>query len=176
MNGNDSGEGDFKSGYFFNPTKGNLTFDQTIDEIFSYMDESSKHEYQIVVGCDSASLDYPRFPATIVIRRVGAGGRFFLKQISYGNRKFYNFKQRILQEVALSCELALVLRDALELRRLLQTNDLRWDFSYIHADVGEVGATREMVREVTGFIRGSGFEPVIKPWSFAASAIADKYT
>ena len=42
--------------------------------------------------------------------------------------------------------------------------------------MGERGATREMVREVTGLIRGNGFEPMIKPFSFAASAIADKYT
>ncbi len=166
----------FREGWFFNPTRGNLSFDDTITEIFAYMNESPKSNYQIVVGCDSASLDYPHFPATIVVRRLGAGGRFFLKRISYGNRKFYNFKQRILQEVLLSCELALLLRETLETRKLLMPDDLKWDFSYIHADVGECGATREMVREVTGLIRGNGFEPMIKPFSFAASAIADKYT
>jgi predicted RNase H-related nuclease YkuK (DUF458 family) len=176
MNNDYNGEGNFKEGYFFNPTKGDLTFEQTIEEIFAYMDKAPKSEYEIVVGCDSASLEYPRFPATIVVRRLGAGGRFFLKQINYGNRKFYNFKQRILQEVALSCELALELRDALELRRLLAPRNLKWEFCHIHADVGERGATREMVREVTGLIRGNGFEPMIKPFSFAASAIADKYT
>ena len=166
----------FKSGLFYNPTKGNLTFDQSIEEIFSYMAEQPGREYQIVVGCDSASLELPHFPATIVVRRIGGGGRFFLKRISYGSRKFYNFKQRILQEVMLSCELALILREALEFRKLFSNQKLNWDFSYIHADVGEQGATRVMVREVTGLIRGNGFEPMIKPFSFAASAIADKYT
>jgi len=166
----------FRNGYFFNPTKGNLSFDDVITEIFAYMAEESKRQYEIVVGCDSASLEQPHFPATIVVRRLGAGGRFFLKKISYGGKKFYNFKQRILQEVLLSCELALVLRETLEVRKLILPADLRWDFSYIHADVGERGATREMVREVTGLIRGNGFEPMIKPFSFAASAIADKYT
>ena len=169
---------DFNDGYFFNPTKGDLTFEQAIEEIFVYMKEQPRREYEIVVGCDSASLEQPHFPATIVVRRLGAGGRFFLKKISYGSRKFYNFKQRILQEVVLSCELALVLREKLELAKLLapQNANLKWNFSYIHADVGEYGATREMVREVTGLIRGNGFEPMIKPFSFAASAIADKYT
>jgi len=167
---------DFKEGCFFNPTKGNLSWDETIAEIFSYMGEEPSREYEIVVGCDSASLEQPRFPATIVARRLGGGGRFFLKQIDYGSRKFYNFKQRILQEVMLSCELALFLREALEMRKLLVPDNLKWDFSYIHADVGERGATREMIREVIGLIRGNGFEPMIKPFSFAASAIADKYT
>lgn len=166
----------FNDGYFYNPTKGNLNLDQAIDEIFAYMADQPGMVYQIVVGCDSASSEQPHFPATIVVRRIGAGGRFFLKKISYGSRKFYNFKQRILQEVLLSCELALVLRDKLEMRKLFQPDNLNWDFSYIHADVGEQGATRQMVREVTGLIRGNGFEPMIKPFSFAASAIADKYT
>jgi hypothetical protein len=166
----------FRNGNFFNPTKGNLSFDDAIGEIFAYMAEEPQREYEIVVGCDSASLEQPHFPATIVVRRMGAGGRFFLKKISYGGKKFYNFKQRILQEVLLSCELALVLRETLEMRKLILPDNLKWDFSYIHADVGERGATREMVREVTGLIRGNGFEPMIKPFSFAASAIADKYT
>lgn len=166
----------FKNGNFFNPTKGNLSFDDAIKEIFAYMEEQPQKEYEIVVGCDSASLEQPHFPATIVVRRLGAGGRFFLKKISYGGKKFYNFKQRILQEVLLSCELALVLRETLELKKMLLPQEIKWNFSYIHADVGETGATREMVREVTGLIRGNGFEPMIKPFSFAASAIADKYT
>jgi len=169
-------DNNFRDGYFFNPTKGDLSFDDTIKEIFAYMEEQPQKEYEIVVGCDSASLEQPHFPATIVARRIGGGGRFFLKKINYGKRKFYNFKQRILQEVLLSCELALVLRETLELRKLLMPDNLKWDFSYIHADVGERGATREMIREVTGLIRGNGFEPMIKPFSFAASAIADKYT
>jgi len=33
-----------------------------------------------------------------------------------------------------------------------------------------------MLREITGLIRGNGFEPVIKPFSFAASAVCDRYT
>jgi predicted RNase H-related nuclease YkuK (DUF458 family) len=167
----------FKNGHFYNPTKGNLTLDGAIEEIFAYMEEQPQKDYEIVVGCDSASSEQPSFPTTIVVRRVGEGGRFFLKKISYGKRRFYNFKQRILQEVMLSCELALVLREELELRRLLLLPEgLKWNFSYIHADIGEQGATREMVREVTGLIRGNGFEPMIKPFSFAASVIADKYT
>lgn len=167
----------FSQGFFYNPTKGNLTLDECVKEIFAYMQERPDRAYEIVVGCDSASSEDPSFPATIVVRRMGEGGRFFLKKISYpGGRKFYNFKQRILNEVCLSCELALILRERLEIGKLALTQRINWDFSYIHADVGERGATREMIREVTGLIRGNGFEPLIKPFSFAASVIADRYT
>jgi len=50
-----------------------------------------------------------------------------------------------------------------------------YQFQYIHADVGEQGKTKEMVKEVTGLIRANGFEPRIKPMSFAASVVADRY-
>jgi predicted RNase H-related nuclease YkuK (DUF458 family) len=54
--------------------------------------------------------------------------------------------------------------------------NFNYQFAYIHADVGEQGKTKEMVKEVTGLIRANGFEPKIKPESFAASVIADRYT
>lgn len=167
----------FSEGFFYNPTKGNLSLDQTIAEIFAYMMEKPDRTYEIVVGCDSPSEEEPHFPVAIVVRRLGEGGRFFLKKITYpAHRKFYNFKQRILEEVLLSCELALVLREILDKKKGDLPASLKWEFAYIHADVGERGATREMVREVTGLIRGNGFEPMIKPFSFAASVICDRYT
>jgi predicted RNase H-related nuclease YkuK (DUF458 family) len=33
-----------------------------------------------------------------------------------------------------------------------------------------------MIKEVTGLIRGNGFEPKIKPESFVASTVADRYS
>jgi predicted RNase H-related nuclease YkuK (DUF458 family) len=87
-----------------------------------------------------------------------------------------NWKQRILQEVYLSCELALNLREALEKGFGQARPTFNYQFQYIHADVGEYGKTREMVKEVTGLIRANGFEPKIKPLSFAASVVADRYT
>ena len=73
----------------------------------------------------------------------------------------------------LSCELALFLREKLKEQIPAALN---WQFVYIHADVGEKGVTRDMIREVTGLIRGNGFEPKIKPESFAASNVADRYS
>jgi predicted RNase H-related nuclease YkuK (DUF458 family) len=55
-------------------------------------------------------------------------------------------------------------------------NNLNYQLRYIHADIGEAGATRDMIREVIGLIVGNGFEPKIKPESFAASCVADRYT
>lgn len=182
------------SGYFFNPTKGNLKIDKVIEELFNYISERPEKFYDIIIGCDSSSGEEPHFPIVVVILRVGEGGRFFLRKISHKDRKFYSWKTRILEEVFLSCQLALYLREAFKKkiekyerterakcgRRDLSLHPLkqkiRYQFCYIHADVGQNGQTKDMIKEVTGLIRGNGFEPKIKPESFAATTVADKFS
>ncbi|MBI4999218.1 hypothetical protein HZB97_00420, partial [Candidatus Gottesmanbacteria bacterium] len=46
----------------------------------------------------------------------------------------------------------------------------------IHVDIGEYGPTKEMINEVVGMIRGSGFAVQIKPDSYGASKVADRHT
>jgi len=172
-------ENEIQSGNFFSPSKGNMEFKEVIKDIYGYISAQPEFFYDIIVGCDSPSSDKPFFPIAVVVLRTGAGGRFFLKKMHYPDsylKRFMNvptnWKQRILQEVYLSCELALTLRESLE-KELKMTN---YQFQYIHADVGEQGKTKEMVKEVTGLIKANGFEPKIKPFSFAASVVADRYT
>jgi|SRR5581483_11002440 len=198
-------ESQIKEGEFFSPSKGKVTFQEVIKEIYEYISEKPEFFYDIIVGCDSPSTDKPFFPIAIVVLRTGAGGRFFLKKMHYPDaylKRFTNvstnWKQRILQEVYLSCELALSLRETLEREfgpgrsghagNSQQSQDkttedqqkttpaFNYQFQYIHADVGEHGKTKEMVKEVVGFIKSNGFEPRIKPQSFAASVVADRYT
>jgi len=164
------------NGHFYSPSKGNLSLEQVIGEIFSYMQEMPENQYEIVVGCDSPSSDKPFFPIAIVVLRTGFGGRFFLKKMHYpeeSSKRFTFWKSRILQEVYLSCELALSLRETLEKENKF---GLKYQFEYIHADVGERGKTKEMIKEVVGLIKSNGFEPKIKPYSFAATVVADRYT
>ncbi len=172
---------EIQNGSFFNPSRGELEFKEVIQEIYRYIASAPAFFYDIVVGCDSPSSDKPFFPIAIVVLRSGAGGRFFLKKMHYPDaylKKFMhiNWKQRILQEVYLSCELALSLRETLEKDFGGSRPDFNYQFQYIHADVGEQGKTKEMIKEVTGLIRANGFEPRIKPMSFAASVVADRYT
>jgi len=136
-----------QNGKFFSPSKGDLSFGQVIAEIFSYMQESPESTYEVVVGCDSPSTDKPFFPIAIVVLRTGFGGRFFLKKMHYPEeflKKFVFWKNRILQEVYLSCELALTLRETLEKENKF---GLKYQFEYIHADVGERGKTKEMIKD-----------------------------
>lgn len=165
--------------HFYSPSRGSLDFKEVIKEIYNYISSDPEFFYDIVVGCDSPSSDKPFFPIAIVVLKTGAGGRFFLKKMHYPEtflKRFINWKNRILQEVYLSCELALSLRETLEKEFGKATSTFNYQFQYIHADVGEQGKTKEMVKEVTGLIKANGFEPRIKPFSFAASVVADRYT
>ncbi|MDD2731887.1 MAG: ribonuclease H-like YkuK family protein [Candidatus Pacebacteria bacterium] len=165
--------------YFYNPTKGSLSTEETIEEMISYMREKPERFYDIIVGCDSSSEETPNFPVVVAILRVGEGGRFFLKKITYPvsvNKKFSNWKNRILEEVLLSCEMALFLKEIFNKKIEPLNGFLNYQFQYIHADIGENGRTKDMIKELTGLIRGNGFEPKIKPESYIASVVADKYS
>ena len=165
--------------HFYNPTLGKLNFEQVIEEIFNYITEKPEEFYDIVVGCDSSSAQTISFPVAIVVLRVGQGGRFFLKRIRYPEsqkKRFSNWHQRVLQEVILSCEIALSFREAFQKKIEQSGAKLRYQFRYIHADIGVGGPTKDMIREIVGLIKSNGFEAKIKPESFAASVVADRFT
>jgi len=166
----------FQKGYFFNPSRGNLTADQVIDEVVDYMRQNPEKFYDVIVGCDSSSGENPDFPVAVVVLKKGEGGRFFLKKINYQNKRFYNWHQRVLEEVLLSCDLALFLKEKLVNKINSSNLDLNYQCRYIHADVGENGQTRDMIKEVVGLIKGNGFEPKIKPEAYVASCVADRYS
>lgn len=163
----------FEKGLFFNLTKGNLTKNEVLKEILDYFLQDPKKNYEIVVGCDSSEREN-NFLVVIVVLRKGAGGRFFAKKLSY-SRKFHSLKERILQEVLLSCELAVNLRE--EIKELIQKEapEINYQFEYIHADIGQNGPTKEMIKEISNLIKSNGFLPKIKPESFAASVVADHF-
>ena len=167
-------------GYFYNITRGNLSAKEVIEEMIDYIKAKPEKFYDIIVGCDSSSGEEPHFPVAVAILRVGEGGRFFLKKIKYPsslNKKFVYWKNRILEEVLLSCDLALILREEFTKKiQSLNNQNLRYQFRYIHADIGENGQTKDMIKELTGLILGNGFEPKIKPESFVASVVADRYS
>jgi predicted RNase H-related nuclease YkuK (DUF458 family) len=171
--------GGIKQSKFYNPTKGYLTPEEVVEEIFHYLDEKPEKFYEIVVGCDSSSGKTISFPVAIVVLRQGAGGRFFLNKIRYPqefNKRFKNIYYRVLNEVLISCEIALELKKNLEEEIKKRKKDYNFRFQYIHADIGEEGKTKDMIKEVIGLIKSNGFEAKIKPHSFAASIIADRYT
>ena len=163
-------------GVFYNPTKGQMDLQGVLQEIILYLKEKPERNYEIIVGCDSSAVEEPTFPVVIVVLRKKEGGRFFLTKVHYpAPRKFYNIHDRILEEVLLSCQLASWLKKNFTALAEKEALAVSYQLQYIHADVGKNGATKDMIKEVTGLILGNGFTPMIKPESFAASSVADRF-
>ena len=74
----------------------------------------------------------------------------------------------------LSLKLAMKLRESIE-KKLEKIRPKNYKNLEIHTDIGQVGETREMIKEIVGMVRGNGFEVKIKPEAFGASSVADYY-
>jgi len=146
-----------------------MNVNQVVSEISRFIFEDKNRHYKIIIGSDSdghakAMTD---FVTAIVVHRVGNGGRYFWRRIELP--KFHTMRDRIIQEVLLSLEVAK------EVLINLKTFEVpQFDFE-IHVDIGENGATKVMMQEVTGMIRAYNFEARTKPESYAATKVADRH-
>lgn len=141
-----------------------------VREILRFIREDENRKYKIIIGSDSEGINDSKdvdFVTAIVVHRVGNGGRYFWRRVHQDN--FYTFRNRIIQEVMFSLDVAqevLVMLKEAEVRQ--------FDFE-IHVDIGEQGATKVMLQEVLGMIRAYNFEARTKPESYAASKVADRH-
>ncbi len=155
---------------FISPTKGKMSIQDTFDEVISYVTQTPKEQYKLIIGTDSHThIDSGVvFVTAIIIHRVGKGGRYFFQRTK--QRHLESLRQRIYFETSLSLEVAS------RFAGMLAENghaDLNVE---IHLDVGERGDTKELIKEVVGMVIGSGFDAIIKPQSYGATKVADKYT
>ncbi len=160
--------------YNFNsPTKGKMDFEMMISEIINFIREDPLRLYKLVVGTDSEGKSRPTFVMAVVVHRKGRGGRYFWSKVQ--KNKSYTLRNRIYEETMLSLNLAIKLRQKLE-ERLEEIYPLNYENLEVHTDIGENGETRDMIKEIVGMIKGNGFLAKIKPESYGASVVADKYT
>lgn len=157
---------------FTSPTKGKMNLSEVIFDIVEYIKELPDRNYLLVIGSDSQQ--YPEgvdFVSSIVAHRIGNGGRYFWTKTQ--KPKIKTLRDRIYQEAIFSITLAQELKERLRDRLKLLTLE---DIMEIHVDVGYKGKTKEMIKEIVGMVRGTGFIVKTKPDSYGASSVADKYT
>lgn len=159
---------------FHSPSKGEMDIDGIVHEISGFVAESPDRNYRLVIGTDSqtkringiAEID---FVTAVVIHRIGAGGRYFWSR--QRQRRKYVLREKIYTETARSLELAESLVPII--RRAIPAG--KYDLE-IHIDVGPLGPTRDMIKEVVGMVTGSGYTAKTKPESYGASTVADRHT
>ncbi len=158
---------------FNNPTCGSLSGTELIDELARYVRDDPTKSYRLTVGTDSRHVDgRASIVSVIAVRRMGNGGRFFWRR-NYRDH-FRNLRQRIYLEAMRSLKLASQLNDLLD----DSFDRLPDGFEYnleIHVDIGRSGPTGDMMNEIVGMIRGSGYSVRTKPEAYCASVVADRY-
>ncbi len=153
---------------FVSPTKGVMTFEEMFKDMINYVNEQPKEQYKLITGSDSQMKESAIFVTAIIIHRVGKGARYYFHKQKH--RYMESLRQRIYYETFLSLEVASRLSGKLSENGYAHMN------VEIHLDVGENGDTKDIIREVVGMVIGSGFDARIKPDSYGASTVADKYT
>lgn len=150
---------------------GAITFQEMIKEVICYVKKEPGRFYKIIIGTDSNASDFCSLVTAVTVLRVGNGGIHFWTESE--EKKFHSLRDRIWQEAISSITLAQEIRSVLK-KEL--GDDFFWDGNEIHADIGINGPTKEMIDGVVGMIKGYDFTPVIKPYAFAASCVADRHT
>jgi predicted RNase H-related nuclease YkuK (DUF458 family) len=153
---------------FVSPTKGRLSFDQVFKDMTELIIQYPDSRFKLIVGTDSQLREEICYVTAIVILREGKGGRFYYTRER--ERIKLSLKQRIYYETSKSLTVAAKLAE-----KMAENGWADLDIE-IHLDIGEQGRTREIIREVVGMVNGSGFGARIKPDSYGASKVADKFT
>ncbi|MCK4805651.1 MAG: ribonuclease H-like YkuK family protein [Candidatus Pacebacteria bacterium] len=153
---------------FSSPSGKSFSYKELVKELLFYIKSDPMEKYKVVIGTDSANHGTTDFVSAIVVYRVGHGGRFFWRRVT--QKKINSLRARIYQEVMISLKLAEEI-----LFNLSQNKNINFDFE-VHVDIGSKGKTKEMLQEIIGMVRGSGFNVKTKPESYGASKVADRYT
>ena len=154
---------------FTSPTKGGCNFEEVVSELTDFINKDSDAKYSVIVGSDSEERSgTAEFVSVIAVHKIGSGGRYFWHKTPA--EKVHSLRDRIYKEATYSLDLAHKVVDSLKEK----IADNKYGFE-IHVDIGQVGPTKDMIREITGMIKGYGFVAKIKPEAFGASNVADKY-
>jgi hypothetical protein len=186
---------------FVSPSLGKVSFEELSKRLSLFVEEEGGVPYKIVIGTDSERMGADGqvdFVTAVVLYRVGKGGIYFWRRFEKGG--IHSLRQRIYEEAFYSMDAAEKLLNYIssngdrkkekeesghfrssegDLRR--RGNDgnghgLLSENLEIHVDIGPNGETREMISEVVGMVRGSGFLVKTKPESYGASNVADRHT
>ncbi len=156
---------------FHTETKGTLNFEQVLGEIKAFINVSPNRLYKIVIGSDSEARGISSIVTAVTIWRIGNGAIHFWTKSE--QKKFGSMRDRIWDEAISSIMLAQEFRS--RLGDVLGDGSF-WEGNEIHVDIGPNGPTKELIDGVVGMIKGYHFTPVIKPYSFGASIVADRHT
>lgn len=156
------------------PTYGTVSMDEIVSIIKEHV-ENGHGEFNVMIGTDSQNFHKTKMVMVIALHNVGHGGIFFYEITNI--RRIANVKEKLIYETTLSLQCAEQLMEAFVRLR----NETGFDYEEelnisIHVDAGYNGPSCQVIPEVVGWIKSCGYEAVVKPDSYAACSIANKFS
>ncbi|MGF7186047.1 hypothetical protein GGQ84_002140 [Desulfitispora alkaliphila] len=149
-------------------TYGEVSFKQVCNILEDIITGDKKAEHIICVGTDSQNMgDITKIVTVITLIRKTKGGIFFYE--SRKIKKITNLRQKIFLETQSSIEMANKVMNFVKERGIQAALE-------VHVDIGEKGETKDLIKEIVGWVIGMGFVCRLKPDSFASAVVADKIT
>lgn len=156
---------------FYSQTLGKLSIEEMLLELVRFVKSEPGRFYKIIVGTDSETSNPVSLVTAVTVWRVGNGAIHFWTKAEEKN--FYSLRDRLTQEAINSIVLAQELRSRLQ---EVLGDEFFWEGNEIHVDIGDNGPSKDLIDTIKGMIKGYNFKPIIKPYSFGASVVADRHT
>jgi len=136
-------------------------------DILEFVRKHPKDRFRLIIGTDSQPGKQTCFVSAVIIHREGKGAKFYYRR-TYDKTPF-TLRHRVFEEATRSLELA---------GRVIgyMSESLPELTIEIHVDIGEKGRTRELIQQVVQMINLSGFAAKVKPFSYGATKVADRFT
>jgi uncharacterized protein len=147
---------------------GQLVRQPIADEVRNALqrEKEAGHALKVCIGTDSqVKGKQTEFATVIVFLRNGRGGFMYVHNTS--TQKRMSIKERMLQEVAMSIDIAY------QLCALFTAFNVDME---VHADINTNPnfKSNDALKEAMGYIMGMGFAFKAKPYAFASSSCANK--
>ena len=138
----------------------------TLDYIASKI---KQHDHASVsVGCDSHKIGGTYiFAIVVAIYTKGYGGFFFFQRKKSKDKRLDILPVRLMEETRASIESASQIRSLITINRNID----------VHLDINSNSAfaSYPTLKPATSWVKAMGFNPIAKPYSWAASALADAF-
>lgn len=153
-----------------------MSFREMADKIINWIGTQPDKDYVLAIGTDSQTYDAAKVVLAVTLHRLHNGGIFFVRTMYHEPFRKGQLQYKLHTETEVSLNAADLLLEA-----LLEKNfDITAEDSHVHLtvhiDVGKKGPTRDYIQELEGWVKAMGYDCEIKPKSYAASSIADKYS
>lgn len=152
---------------------GKMVSDETLWNWIEASKNKLEGDYELLVGADSHlhGRSY-RFITVVCLYQKGRGGFYYYTTSERGKKDFkgtypVRVKAKLFHETELSIEVASEILEKTHVKPII----------HLDASIPSAGEMTSLFSDqLRGYVVGSGFEAVLKPFSFCASGIANKHS